>query len=213
MKLLLEALWVLELMQIWGLQLNVMSCNQLSSLCGWQTSLLLVATLCRAQLRANELICSSLVSSAESWCRALALKTTLWLSGVAGGGNAALGTCPWRQSLLLLEAMEGDVISCCAAITACNEASQWFRALRLFYGMEGSELPPDLLCSNAAMMASALGVQWQSALHIQAEATDPSCLTIAACIHACESAQQWQHASRLLLCLQQLPDLLHGKEL
>ena len=209
-----KALWVLELMQSWGLQPNMMSYNQVSSMCGWQTSALLVARLCGAQLRANELICSSLVSSAESWCRALALKAMLWHSQVDGGGNAALNSCPWQQSLLLLEAMDGeeDAISCCAAITACNEASQWRRALQLFCGMEGSQVPPDLLCTNAAMMASALGVQWQFALHLL-QAADPNSLTLAACIDACESVGQWQHASRLVLRLEQLPDLLHGREL
>eukprot|EP00913_Durusdinium_trenchii_P035030 g32770.t1 len=98
-------------------------------------------------------------------------------------------------------AIQPNVISQNAALTACEKGQEWLRALDMWRGGFG-ELQRSLVSFNAAISACEKGVAWEEALelqngleenHIEADA-----ISFVAALGACEKASHWVRTLRLL---------------
>eukprot|EP00415_Alexandrium_ostenfeldii_P004959 UN4959 len=59
-----------------------------------------------------------------------------------------------------------DVISCSAAMSACEKGGQWQAALAVLRTMPHLRINPNVISCNAAVSACAKGDRWQMALHL-----------------------------------------------
>ncbi|CAJ1345550.1 unnamed protein product [Effrenium voratum] len=82
--------------------------------------------------------------------------------------NSVMAGCGWQRVLQLVQGMSekslrADVVSCCTAISACEDASQWQHAASLWHGMVSSKLQINTVCCNSAISAIGTG-DWRCAL-------------------------------------------------
>eukprot|EP00967_Tisochrysis_lutea_P006245 scaffold7418_cov31-Tisochrysis_lutea.AAC.3 len=59
-----------------------------------------------------------------------------------------------------------NTITYSAAISACDKAGEWTRALQLLRRMQTEGVPPDLIIFNAAIGACARAGEWQRAVSL-----------------------------------------------
>eukprot|EP00973_Karenia_brevis_P063782 8866682-Karenia_brevis.AAC.1 len=76
------------------------------------------------------------------------LKVISFAAGIHGG--------QWQRVMLLLDGMRRgalslDVISCSAAISACQKGGQWQRVVALLDGMRRRGLSPNAISFSAAI--------------------------------------------------------------
>eukprot|EP00913_Durusdinium_trenchii_P026775 g25116.t1 len=99
-----------------------------------------------------------------------------------------------------------DVITYSAAISACEKALQWERALELLAEMRAERVPPNRITVNAAINAtttSALitacgfGHEWELALAILSKPIPADTVAVNSCLSACARAQHWNEVLQL----------------
>ena len=95
-----------------------------------------------------------------------------------------------------------NVFSYSAAISACENASEWQQAFALFETMQQAQATPNAVVFNA--LISACKSQWQLAIHWLQEMPDAlhDVITYTTSISSCEKGGQWQHA---LFLFHQMP--------
>ena len=59
-----------------------------------------------------------------------------------------------------------NVISCSAAISACEKGGEWEQALSLLSSMPGVQVMPIVISCNAAISACEKGDEWKQALSL-----------------------------------------------
>ncbi|CAE7821395.1 unnamed protein product [Symbiodinium sp. CCMP2592] len=107
----------------------------------------------------------------SAWMMAQALLVVLEASGIfvntlaLNALLAALGQRAWSAAakLLMEEQVLRNVISFSTLVTACGDADEWWRALRLFSQVPQSRLQSNLVIFNAAATAAASGADWRGA--------------------------------------------------
>ncbi|CAE7468061.1 unnamed protein product, partial [Symbiodinium sp. CCMP2456] len=107
----------------------------------------------------------------SAWMMAQALLVVLEGSGMLvntlalNALLAALGQRAWRAAakLVMEERVLRNVISFSTLVTACGDADEWRRALRLFSQVPQSRLQSNLVIFNAAAAAAASGADWRGA--------------------------------------------------
>jgi len=105
----------------------------------------------------------------SAWMMAQALLVVLEGSGILvstvalNALLAALGQAAWSAAakLMMEERVLRNVISFSTLVTACGDADEWWRALRLFSQVPQSRLQSNLVIFNAATAAS--GADWRGA--------------------------------------------------
>eukprot|EP00435_Cladocopium_sp_Y103_P068462 s288_g31.t1 len=104
---------------------------------------------------------------------ALSLSSSPSLGGVFRKGNR------WQDALILLGAMpsqaiQANIFSYSAAISACEKTGQWQQALQLFQTLQLQGVEANSISFNATISACEKAGEWQQALQIfQQMATDP----------------------------------------
>jgi len=116
----------------------------------------------------------------------------------------------WRQSLELLDAvpktvpgLQPNAYCYSAAIKGCMLGRQGRLARQLLGVMKCKGVPPNLVCVNGALSASARCGEWTEALDLlhsmtQSYGLEPDVYSYAAALDACDKAGQWEAALRLL---------------
>ncbi|CAJ1420694.1 unnamed protein product, partial [Effrenium voratum] len=112
--------------------------------------------------------------------------------------NALLAACPWPLTLLLLQEMDlkPDSYTFTAAVSVCETAAQWERAVAIFREAEAEHIADVFSCS-AAISACEKAGQWQTALELFCGASmklQPNLHVHNAMISAFAKGQQWQRA-------------------
>lgn len=116
----------------------------------------------------------------------------------------------WRQSLELLDAvpkrvpgLQPNAYCYSAAINGCMLGRQGRLARQLLDVMKSRGVPPNLVCVNGALSASARCGEWTEALDLlhsmtQSYGLEPDVYSYAAALDACDKASQWEAALQLL---------------
>eukprot|EP00913_Durusdinium_trenchii_P024301 g22815.t1 len=88
-----------------------------------------------------------------------------------------------------------------AAVSACEKAGEWTKALQLMEALESTRLHGDVVLYSAAISSCEKGTQWLQALALLQWMSSAQCLpnrvSFSAAISACEKAWQWQWALHL----------------
>ncbi|CAK0868361.1 unnamed protein product [Prorocentrum cordatum] len=195
----LQALWLLGKAREIKLEPNIISYSAAISACEksgkWQQALSLFGELREARLDPDVVSFGAAISACEKggqWQRALVLL------GVLRETQVDLDTRslePLGQALALLRELRGlrlepSVVSCNAAISACEKCGQWQRALVLLGEAEETSAEPDVLSYNAAISACDKGGKWQFAWllinALRGNTLKPDCISYSAAISACE---------------------------
>ncbi|CAJ1417023.1 unnamed protein product [Effrenium voratum] len=122
--------------------------------------------------------------------------------------SAAASACEkaaWDSALQLLRAsrpraLEADLLLHSPVLAACECASQWRRALRLFHRLPARRVEPDGICAASAVGSAAAGTQWWLALAAmtpELRTMSSASKAVAACEGSGQPAMLWQFASSL----------------
>ncbi|CAJ1438352.1 unnamed protein product [Effrenium voratum] len=120
--------------------------------------------------------------------------------------NAAISACAgaWQQALVTFATLEerqlrADIISCSAAVTACERAARWKPALALLSSLEEREIQGDVIIYAATISACGRPEQWQLSIALLEEAQrkeiQPNVIAYGSAISACR--HHWKEAMRL----------------
>ena len=121
--------------------------------------------------------------------------------------NALTSSCGqggcWQLAIQTLSlATESDGFTYAGAISACEKAREWQRALWLFWSMPALSLKADVVCFAAAISACEKGQQWQHALCLfslmHGPRVEANRTALNALISALEKCSRWQPALSLL---------------
>ena len=175
----LQASEMLRSMSVSGLQKDSYTCSAALAACrdSWSLAVELVAGMCRNDLSPNAIVFNALASAC----------------GQAG---------QWQLALRPLDAV-GDCFTYAAAISGCEKAYEWQRALWLLYQMQAVTLTADAVCFAAAVSACEKGQRWQHALclfsEMKASRVEPAVMACNALISALEKCSCWQRALSSLI--------------
>lgn len=111
-------------------------------------------------------------------------------------GGCISGLREWHRSLVFLQRMatqgfERDLVSFCAAISACSGSTQWEDSLRLLdTGMTAG--------SASAAMVGCEGARWTKAIEILNKVHKPNAVVFGSAMSACQRSQQRHAVAELL---------------
>ena len=99
-------------------------------------------------------------------------------------------------------AVRADVVSYSTAISACEKAARWERALALLAAMRADALRADVIAYSMTISACEKAAQWQRALalldELRARRLAPDAIAYNAAISACGRALECDRALALL---------------
>ncbi|CAE7711596.1 unnamed protein product [Symbiodinium sp. CCMP2592] len=98
--------------------------------------------------------------------------------------------------------VQGGAICCNAAISACDKAGEWQKALLLLWGKAAVDGYINEFCCNSAISACGRAGMWELALWHLAAVSElslvPTDMNYSAAISGCERGSQWERALVLL---------------
>ena len=153
---------VFQAMPLKTVACNVVSFNSAISSCSkgaqWQLAVQLLRTM--QQVEAGRLKCSRKL--AQSCCKNPGIEWNRWEYGWP-----LFAGCLWLRLFLGRNVqVAADVISCTAAINACEKDGRWWMAVKIFESLYKSALQPDQISFNTTIRACAKDGQWLLALEL-----------------------------------------------
>lgn len=172
----------------------------------WEHALCILWSLVACRLEAEVVAMNAAISACE---RSVLLETP------PGMPSDALVPGPWRLAIHLIPAARakgvgGDVVTCGAALSACDKAARWLLAAVLLsaanrrWGQESVGLRVDVVALSAAVSALAKSHLWRRARAVigalETRGMEPETVATNASLTACEKAQAWLASLAALTC-------------
>lgn len=210
-----EALVALDQLQTIHLQIDAVCCGSALQACsrqGWQQAIRLywqtrLNSLQPSLISTNVIVRAT--SNHEPWAKLLHFLSWTMIADFRADAHtfgAMLGSFPWFLSLQVLRRTETTPILLNTAISAMStqQTRSWPWSFQLLSDFRCKRLTADTVLLNTLLTTLERSCRWKSAIQLLALCIEkcgmatPNTVSFNACLSACESAEELEHALALL---------------
>lgn len=214
-----EALVALDQLQTIHLQIDAVCCGSALQTCsrqGWQQAIRLFWQT-RLNFLQPSLISTNVIvrttSNHEPWAKVLHFLSWTTIADFRADAHtfgAMLGSFPWFLSLQVLQKTETTPILLNTAISAMStqETKSWPWSFHFLSDFRCKRLTADTVLLNTLLTTLERSCRWKSAIQLLALCikkcgiATPNTVSFNACLSACESAEELEHALALLQAME-----------